>query len=299
MSAHIPAGFLNIDKPLHHTSHDVVAAVRRRCRAMAGPLKVGHAGTLDPLADGVLVICLGAATRLSEYIMAGRKLYRAQITLGTATSSYDAEGDIISRRDASHISRAHIDTVLPRFIGSISQTPPMYSAIKYKGQKLYELARQGKTVALPQRKVTIHQIDIIHFQNPTLELEITCEAGTYIRSIAHDLGEALNVGAFLSGLTRLASGGFNISESIQLASVNESDNWVQHLVTPYEALSDFVRVMLTEEESGRIRHGGFIPRRLDKQASPVFAFDRCQQLVAILEPRDSNWKPRKVFPSRT
>lgn len=296
MSERIPAGFLNINKPLHLTSHDVVAAVRRRFRAATGGKKVGHAGTLDPLADGVLILCLGAATRLSEYIMAGAKSYQAQITFGATTSTYDAAGDILSRRDASHISRAQIDAALPQFIGEINQIPPMYSAIKQQGKKLYQLARQGKTVDRPPRQVTIHGIEVHSWQVPVLELTIRCGAGAYIRSLAHDLGAALAVGAHLSGLTRMASGRFKLDDSIELTTVLETDDWPRHIVSPFAALCHYPRVTLAADEIQSLRKGRFIEMRAETSGDVVFAFDSAKQLIAVLEPRAELWKPRKVFP---
>ena len=299
MTNPIPAGFLNVNKPLHLTSHDVVAAVRRRCRALNGAMKVGHAGTLDPLADGVLVICLGAATRLSQYIMRDRKVYQARVALGAATTTYDAAGDILAQYDARHIARADIAAALPRFLGEISQIPPMYSAIKQGGKKLYQLARQGKDVSRPARTVAIHEINVLSWRNPNLELRINCGSGTYIRSLAHDLGAALEVGAHLSGLTRLASGDFTLSDSIELDTVMETDDWMKHIVSPFAALSHHARVILSADEVRFIRQGRFIERQQCSLASPVFAFDTSQQIVAVMEPREKRWKPRKVFPSQS
>jgi len=295
----VPAGFLNLNKPLHLTSHDVVAAIRRRCRPSRGKVKVGHAGTLDPLADGVLIICLGAATRLSEYMMRSRKVYRARITFGATTTTYDAAGDVLTRRDASRLTLADITDALPPFIGEILQIPPMYSAVKVKGKKLYELARAGQTVARPERKVTIYSIDIISWDAPVLELEIHCGAGTYIRSLAKDLGESLGVGAYLSGLTRVASGAFRLDQSIALEAVMQDDDWSSQIISPFDALADSACVTLAEAEIQRVQQGGFIKRSGDIQAEKVFAFDSKQQLAAILVPRAETWKPHKVFPLRS
>ncbi len=295
----VPAGFLNLNKPLHLTSHDVVAAIRRRCRPSSGKVKVGHAGTLDPLADGVLIICLGAATRLSEYMMRSRKVYRARITFGATTTTFDAAGDVVTRRDASRLTLADITEALPPFIGEIRQIPPMYSAVKVKGKKLYELARAGQTVARPERKVTIYSIDIISWDAPVLELEIQCGAGTYIRSLANDLGESLGVGAYLSGLTRIASGAFRLDQSIALDALMRDDRWSSQIISPFDALSDKTCVTLSADEIQRIQQGRFIKRPSDIQAETVFAFDSKQQLVAVLVPRDETWKPHKVFPLRS
>ena len=295
----VPSGFLNLNKPLHLTSHDVVAAIRRRCRAGSGKMKVGHAGTLDPLADGVLIICLGAATRLSEYMMRSRKVYRAQFTFGATTTTFDAAGDVVATQDASRLTLADITDALPQFIGEIRQIPPMYSAVKVKGKKLYELARAGQTVDRPERKITIYSIDITSWNAPVLELEIQCGAGTYIRSLANDLGESLGVGAYLSGLTRIASGAFRLDQSIALDEVVHDDDWISLIISPFDALTEKTCVTLSADEIQRIQQGGFITRPSDNQAETVFAFDSKQQLAAVLVPRDETWKPHKVFPLRS
>ena len=293
------AGFLNVNKPLHVTSHDVVAHARRHFRALTGARKVGHAGALDPLAGGVLVLCLGAATRLSEFIMRGRKTYQAQMTLGLSTTTYDAAGDITERRCADHIRRADIERVLPSFIGAIEQAPPMYSAVKVGGVKLYELARQGKTIQREPRAVTVYSIKLLSWRNPVLELEIECGAGTYIRSLAHDLGAALGVGGYLSALTRTASGAFTLRDSLALDAIDSSGEWLGRVTTPYDALAGFTRVKLSADDNEELRHGRFICRQPNIADSTVFAFDDASRLVAILEPRDDQWKPRKVFANQS
>lgn len=295
MSERAAAGFLNLNKPLGQTSHDIVARVRRHYRSITGAKKVGHAGALDPLADGVLVICLGAATRLSDYIMRGRKTYQAQIQFGASTTTYDAAGEILERKCADQITRADIERALPRFIGDIEQVPPMYSAIKVRGKKLYELARQGQTIEREPRPITIHSMKILAWRNPVLELEIACGAGTYIRSLAHDLGAELGVGGYLSGLTRTVSGAFELRDSLPLEAINESGEWLRHIISPYEALMAYTRVKLDAEDIDRLRHGRFICRQPNIADRTVFAFDAAKQLVAVLEPRAERWIPRKVF----
>ena len=289
-------GFLNINKPLDWTSHDVVARIRGRARDMGRRVKVGHAGTLDPLADGVLVVCLGAATRLSDYLMRGGKTYRAEITLGKTTDTYDGSGAVLSNADSSHITREDIDAALPQFLGAIEQLPPMHSAIKMGGVKLYQLARQGKSIERKPRAVTIDSVEILRWQPPTVELEIVCGSGTYIRSLAHDLGMALGVGAYLSGLTRAASGNFTLADSVTLESLLALDDWRPHIVSPYCALADHPRLALATDDILRLRNGQFIPRESDCAARRVFAFDSQRELVAILQPRGERWKPHKVFP---
>ncbi len=197
-----PFGFLNIDKPLGLTSHDVVARVRRNLNVK----KVGHAGTLDPLATGVLVVCVGAATRLSEYVMNTTKRYEALVHLGVETETYDAEGAIVAEQAVNHVTQTDVEQALTTFLGPIDQLPPIYSAIKQGGRKLYEIARAGETAELQPRHVTIYALDILDWQPPFVRIAVTCSAGTYIRSLAHDLGAALGVGGSLDGLTRTASG---------------------------------------------------------------------------------------------
>lgn len=273
------------------TSHDVVAKVRRTL----GLRRVGHAGTLDPLATGVLVVCVGRATRLSEYVMASTKTYAAQVYLGAATTTYDAEGDITAQHDASHITRDNVAAVLPQFTGHIDQLPPMYSAIKQDGKKLYEIARSGESVEVKARQVRIDRIDITAWNPPTAMLDIQCGSGTYIRSLAHDIGAALDVGAHLSGLRRTKSGQFNITESVPLAEFIDHPQPASLLTPPRDALADYPHIVLTSEELNEIRHG----RRIDK--SPAFdgelamAYTATGDFVAVLEAHRNLWKPHKVF----
>ncbi len=289
------AGFLNVYKPIGITSHDAVAHIRRYYRAMAESRKVGHAGTLDPLADGVLVICLGPATRLSQYVMRSRKVYRAEVTLGKTTTTYDAEGDILLEHDASAIVENDIRRALRQFVGELEQLPPLYSAVKYGGKRLYEYARQGRTVDRTPRRVLIDSIELLRWRNPALTLKVTCGPGTYIRSLAHDLGEALGVGAYLSGLTRLASGQFKLEDSIALSSIAQDSAWARAIISPYEALQGKPRVTLSSDAITHVCNGRFIKLDDALDSEEVFAFDRSRQLIAILEPRDCLWKPRRVF----
>lgn len=289
-------GFLNVNKPLRMTSHDVVARIRRRAREQGNRLKVGHAGTLDPLADGVLVVCLGAATRLSDYMMRGQKGYRATVQLGIATSTYDAAGEVTHRANASQVTIDEIRAALPQFIGAIEQLPPMHSAIKVGGRKLYELARQGKTIERQPRAVSIHAIQVRAWDSPMLGLDINCGPGTYIRSLAHDLGEALGVGAHLASLTRTASGNFALADSIDLDALLGCKDWARQLVAPWCALRDYPRLELAADEVARLRNGMFINRRDCLDAPVVFGFDAQRHLVAILQPRGERWKPHKIFP---
>jgi tRNA pseudouridine55 synthase len=180
------SGLLNIDKPKGITSHDVV----NRLRKVARQRKVGHAGTLDPMATGVLLVCLGQATRLIEYLVTGRKQYRATIRFGIATNTLDADGEVMAEKDPSDLSEARLRPLLPRFMGEIEQIPPIFSALKKRGKPLYKLARAGQTVEVEPRRVTIDSLVWIAWQPPDLTLDISCSSGTYIRSLARDLGQA-------------------------------------------------------------------------------------------------------------
>lgn len=289
-------GFLNIDKPLEMTSHTVVARVRRHL----GIKKVGHAGTLDPLATGVLVVCVGPATRLSEFAMASTKSYRARVRLGTATTTDDAEGEVISEHDVSGVEVDAVTAVLPRFTGEIAQLPPIYSAIKKDGRKLYERARAGEIVEREARQVTIHEIALIDWQSPDLILDVVCGAGTYIRSLARDLGEALGISAHLAGLVRTSSGRFSIEQSVQLETLlrKERDDIGSLVAPPDVVLQDLIRVDLTESDFDHVSHG-----RPVNDAAPVEsegdmlarAYNQSGELVAILRASNGRWRPHRVF----
>lgn len=277
------------------TSHDVVAQVRRLSRKTTGTKKVGHAGTLDPMATGVLILCLGHATRLSEYAMSSTKEYRATVHLGIETDTYDTEGEIIAENDASHISREQVEAVFQDFIGDIQQIPPIYSAIKKDGKKLYELARKGEEIELESRAVTIHSLILQEWNPPFFIVDVTCGAGTYIRSLAHDIGEKLGVGAHLSGLIRTRSGGFSLENSVSLETLLENENWIEYIVSPKEALSDWQSVNLTEEQAADLKLGRFIENDGSLSDDLVMAFMQDGHLLAVLENRDKYWKPHKVF----
>jgi len=205
-------GFLNLNKPEGLTSHDCVARVRRLLRIK----RVGHAGTLDPAATGVLPIALGRATRLLQYLRQD-KAYRATIRLGLRTTTDDLEGEVIATKSATDLTLENVLPLLRQFEGTIQQVPPIYSAIQVKGQRLYDLARAGKAVEVPERTVEIYQIKVLAWRPgefPEVEVEIACGSGTYIRSIARDLGEYLKTGGVLASLTRTQSCGFQLTDSL-------------------------------------------------------------------------------------
>ena len=284
-------GFLNIDKPLGLTSHDVVARVRRGLKIK----KVGHAGTLDPLATGVLVLCLGAATRLSEYVMHTTKQYRAQIHLGVETATYDAEGEITAQYDIYHLTLADIERALAQFMGEIEQLPPMYSAIKQGGRKLYDIARAGEEVERQPRRVEIMALDILDWSPPQVTVDVTCSAGTYIRSLAHDMGEVLGVGAHLSGLVRTASGSFHLADSIGLDALLENSDWTHYLVPPAAALVHLPVIQCDAAALDNLTHGRPVPDPLAEAGLLAQAYNANGDLIAIVEGDGQDWRPHKVF----
>jgi len=211
-------GFLVVDKPGGLTSHDVVARVRR---AAGRGVKIGHAGTLDPIATGVLVLALGAATRLVEWATGQDKRYRAELTLGVETDSYDAAGRVLAER-AVDVSPAEVERALDGLRGQTEQRPPAFSAIQVGGRRLYDLARRGQPVEVAPRRVTIYELALLEWRPPRATIELLCSKGTYVRSLAHDLGRVLGCGAHLSALRRLASGAFEIGDAVALEAAVEA-----------------------------------------------------------------------------
>ena len=250
-------GILDINKPSGPTSHDVVAAIRRATHIK----RVGHAGTLDPIATGVLVICLGQATRIVEYLTASQKSYRATAVFGAETDTEDVTGEMMKQTDCSHLTQSDVEVVLPRFVGEILQTPPMVSAVHHEGQRLYELARAGKTVEREPRPVEIYSLDLIDFipgSQPAAILDVECSKGTYIRTLCADIGKALDCGAYMSALTRTAVGRFTIEDSVSLETIEEG-RLEEFLIPIDEAISGMREVHVTEEGANRIINGVMLP----------------------------------------
>ncbi len=222
------SGILNLNKPPGHTSFDIVAIIRKLTRVR----RVGHGGTLDPLASGVLPICLGQATRITEYLAEARKTYSAQLVLGEATDTYDSEGKVTWTGDPSSITQERMEEVMDSFRGSIEQTPPMYSALKHQGKRLYELARAGVVVERKKRTTMIHRLKMVAWEPPLITIEVECGRGAYIRSLADDLGQALSCGAHLKDLVRLGTGPFDIKDSLDLQEFTnsvETGRWQEYL----------------------------------------------------------------------
>ncbi|HET6455124.1 MAG TPA: tRNA pseudouridine(55) synthase TruB [Armatimonadota bacterium] len=250
-------GILNVSKPSGPTSHDVV----QRIRGAAHTKRVGHAGTLDPIATGVLIICLGNATRIVEYLMDWRKSYRATAVFGAETDTEDATGEIIREADCSHLTREALEAVLPRFVGETLQTPPMVSAVHHEGQRLYELARAGKVVERAPRPVEIYSLSLVDFTldaKPSATLDVECSKGTYIRTLCADIGKALDCGAYMSALTRTAVGRFKAEDALSLEAIEEGP--IQnYLISIDEALANMPEVHISEEDEHRIANGVMLP----------------------------------------
>ncbi len=292
-------GIFNIAKPAGITSFGVVARVRR----WSGERHVGHAGTLDPDATGVLPVCLGRATRLVEFLVNTTKTYRAVIALGAATDTYDASGRVTQRGDASAITKKELKAALGTFRGTIRQTPPMYSAVKHRGRPLYKLARAGLAVARPSRTVKIHRLELITFQPPLLTLEIECGKGTYIRSLAHDLGQSLGCGAHLKSLTRTRCGNFTIEDAVSLERLEEAFNQgsaEQFLQPPDTIITDLPVAIIDEADEPTLRNGS--PLSLDIAVSDppprywrAYAGDGRLLGILVYEPETGLWRPKKVL----
>lgn len=293
-------GILNVNKPRGVTSHDVVGLVRRLSRQK----RVGHAGTLDPMAEGVLVVVLGKATRLVEYIVESRKVYCAEIVLGVATTTYDAEGEVVSRATSVDVTRSQIEQALASLTGEIKQLPPMYSAVKRKGQRLYQLARRGIEVEREARTVHVYRAKLLDWKSPVLAVELEVSKGTYIRSLAHDLGEKLGTGAYLNHLVRIASGQFTIDDALtplQLELAFEVGYWPDLVYAPDEGMLGYDAVVLDSDTARRARNGESWPTRLRSMSSsaigPTRAYSPEGEMLAVVEldRRAGRWQPRKVL----
>ena len=291
-----PLGILNINKPTGWTSHDVVARVRR----ILGTRRVGHTGTLDPLATGVLVICVGKATRVAEYLTTSEKQYRAGIRLGISTDTYDTDGRTTSQHPVPDLSQTELAQALSRFVGETEQIPPVYSAIKKDGVPLHRLARRGQALSAPPRTVSIYDISLLDWQSPMVSVDVTCGSGTYIRSLAHDLGQVLGCGATLASLERLRSGSFTVEDAItldDLASAVESGHLDRHLHPVRSALTELAPVQVDEQNTERLSHGLPIPCPIPPTTHIGYAVGPDHEVVAILayDARGRQWRPRKVL----
>lgn len=293
------SGVLVVDKPVGMTSHDVVQVIRNG----TGLRRAGHTGTLDPRASGVLVILVGPAVRLSEYVSASDKRYQAIIRLGSTTDTFDAEGKFTRSNQPVDVTEAHFEEVLKSFIGEIEQTPPPYSAVKVQGRKAYEMARQGEEVDLAPRKIQVHHLEVLEWAPPEVVVDVHCSSGTYVRSLANDLGEKLGCGAYLVGLRRTKSGRFSLRDATPLRKLQEAftaGNWYQFLIPAAEALGDWPAVELSPDEVEAVRHGHRVKVKEGNTEAKVRGVSTQGELVALMEiataeDGSSEWQPRKVF----
>lgn len=294
------SAILNVNKPPDWTSFDVVRFIRGRC----GEKRVGHAGTLDPAATGVLPVLIGQATRLTEYLVDTTKEYLADIELGIATDTYDAQGEVVSRADASSILEDDVREALTAFRGEIMQAPPVYSAIKREGVPLYKRARRGEDVRAEPRPVRAEELDIISYAAPNLRLRIVCGKGFYVRSLAHDLGAALGVGGRLSGLVRSRVGTFRVEDAVDIETLRSEfadGTWRDRLIAPDEVLLTWRAAILAENTKQDLLHGRETAVRAATGVS-VAAGDLCRaysdsgDFLAVLRCREPDrWRPEKVF----
>ncbi len=292
----VVSGVLVVDKPIGLTSHDVVQIIRRG----TGIRRAGHTGTLDPRASGVLVVLIGPAVRLSEYVSASDKRYQATIRLGSSTDTYDAEGIVTdSSTSIEDVTEERFDEILQQYVGEIEQVPPPYSAVKVKGKKAYEMARKGENVELSPRTINVYSLEVLEWAPPEVVVDVYCSSGTYVRSLANDLGNELGCGAHLIGLRRTKSGRFTLRDAVPLRRLQESfdaGDWYRNLIPAAEALADWPMVELNADEVELVRHGHRVPA--DPDASGwARAISQQGDLVALVEyDADTNeWQPRKVF----
>jgi tRNA pseudouridine55 synthase len=274
-------GFLVIDKPAGLTSHDVVQRVRR----IAKQRRVGHLGTLDPLATGVLPIALGEATKLSQLLTHGAKSYRGKLQLGVETTTYDREGEVVATTEGPWPARAVLEKSLEKFRGEIDQVPPPYSAVKQDGQAAYRRARRGEEVRLEARRVTISRVELVAYDPPFVSLEVDCSAGTYLRSMAHDLGAALGTGAHLYELVRTRSGPFTIDQAVTLEALEALGPALESRVIPMLAATGLPTFEIDARVARRVKNGVQLGRPELKGAPSegVLQLAHAGKLVALVE----------------
>ncbi len=293
-------GFLNVLKPRGLSSHDVVQRVRRISNA-----RVGHTGTLDPAATGVLILAVGPATRLCQYILDHDKTYRAEFTFGVTTDTLDAEGTVTDQLPCSHITEHDVQNALAQLVGEIQMVPPAHSAVHINGRRAYELAREGIAVDVPVRTVTIHHIQLIDFQpglQPVADIDVHCSTGTYIRSLAAMVGDILECPAYMSALTRTTVGEHSINRAITLDDLAR-DGVGPYLISPAAALSALPHQTVTDNEAAMLRAGQRIPPRACYTIGQLIRLLTAEgQLVAVGEYRtdadDAYIQPRRVLPPR-
>ena len=288
----VPADFvLPVDKPEGPTSHDIVGAVRRAL----GRRRVGHTGTLDPFASGLLLVCVGRATRLAEYLSGLDKTYEAVARLGESTDTLDREGEVLETREGwRELHRASIESALARLEGRIEQVPPTFSAKKVRGESAHRRARRGETVVLAPSSVTVHEIALTKLELPLVGFRVRCSSGTYVRALARDLGEALGVGAHLVALRRTAIGGFGVEAALAFDHLEDQAALAAAAVGPLEALAHLPRLVADDAEAAMLSQGRTLEGR-DADPEGLVAVAHDGALLAVAESAGGVLRPRKVF----
>jgi tRNA pseudouridine55 synthase len=287
-------GLLNLNKPAGMTSRDVVNEIQR----LVMPHKIGHAGTLDPLATGVLLVTIGQATRLEEYLHRLPKRYLATFLLGRKSDTEDVTGSVEELPSPPVPSEEQLRAALPRFVGEIEQVPPAFSALKIGGRRAYQLARKGKEVSLAPRMVQVHAIDLVSYTYPALVLDIRCGSGTYVRSLGRDIARAAGTEAVMSALVRTAIGPFRVQDAVELTALHVG-SIADHLVLPQRGLPDLPQLKLTSDQVQRIACGQAIDAPSSPAAAEIAAIDQRGTLVAILKPTDhGRLTPDRFFPAQ-
>lgn len=291
-------GVLVVDKPAGLGSTDVVRAVRRA----ANQKKVGHTGTLDPSATGVLVVCLGRATRMVRFLQAGPKTYRAEIRVGVSTTTQDAAGEVIARRSAAGITAADLKAVLDGFVGDIEQLPPMASAVKIGGERLYDKARRGEEVERPARRVTIHSVSLERFdpgETAHAVVRVVCSLGTYVRTLAHDVGTRLGCGASLSQLRRLVNGAFTLADAHRLEDIQaagRAGTLADVVLKMREAARGLPTVTVGVDGARRVVNGGVLDAHgFDQPYAVVLSLGSVEHLLAVYADREGHGRPEAVL----
>jgi len=291
-------GFVNVNKPTGPTSFSAVAAVRRQ---VTRGVKVGHAGTLDPFASGVLVICVGPATRLTSYVQASHKRYLAGVTLGATSNTDDTEGELTLTPNAQAPDAAAVRQAVAQFVGRIEQVPPAFSAVHIDGRRAYHLARKGHVLDIPARPVTIYSMEVVRYAWPEIAIDVRCGGGTYIRSLARDIGAALGVGGYCTSLTRTEVGAFTLDNAIDLGYTDMTT----HIISPRVVLGDMPTVTLSEEQITRIVIGqpvpcADLPAWPSAGAEEIAMLDVNDELLALAKFCDDGQavRPTRVFVSR-
>lgn len=287
-----PNGILPVDKPEGPTSHDVVAQARRAL----GTRRIGHTGTLDPFASGLLLLCIGPATRVAEYLVGMDKSYQAVIRLGERTDTDDRTGTVLSATEEwRELQLESVRAAAAEFQGELAQVPPAYSAKKVEGERMYERARRGQAVDLPPVPVTVYRLTILSMALRDITVEIDCSSGTYIRSIARDLGERLGVGAHLAALRRTRIGSHEVSEAIPVTALDDADAVRRAWIPAVQALGHFQQVEVSPAQAREIGHGGPVAAPASVTGGAAVAITLAGELIAIGEVAGGMLRPRKVF----